>query len=175
MEKSKRTEKGVTLIELVIALVISTVFLTGIASYIQGSNLVLNNISLSDNVSVVRINLQSLLINKEAWELTSSKDAFLCINLENCTGSIPFAVYDGTDTLYYDSNDPRAGFDVSGKTCRTYPDGECSIKYDVNFSVICSTCVPKQIKINIDYVNNSSSRHNSSFVSGGNFELIKNQ
>jgi prepilin-type N-terminal cleavage/methylation domain-containing protein len=166
-------QKGFTLIETIVAMTIASIFVSGMTVYYQHSQKILKSESIKGSSLSVRLNLQSLISDTSAWNMTSSKSSFNCTSGSSCPNSNVFPIYDGRDQLYYDSSNPAAGFSYSGEPCTTYPSATCPIRAHITFSPLCMTCNPKQINVNAIF---SSSTNGEIFnaMSGHNFNMVKN-
>lgn len=167
----KNIESGFSLLEVTMAMVISTVVFTGVAGFMANSNDTLNQVGQSDAMTIVKANLQSLLNNQDSWGHTSSKSEFSCLETKTCSGKTPIAIYDANGGLYYDSRSPSAGFSKSGARCSTYPSAECPFHFEVSFESLCDNCASEQLAVDMQIISNDNVR---AVASSSDAVIVKN-
>lgn len=153
--KQLQSQAGMTLIEVMIAIAISSIVI--LASISIGN--MSTNIQAQNNVSfqadIIRRNLVALILSDAAWDQTKANNStsFSCLPVGPCSTTPGYqinTIYDsGGHAVYFVG--ALQGFNNDGTKCTGTATNPCPLTFKVQWTPVCAgaSCVPTQMKVDI--------------------------
>jgi prepilin-type N-terminal cleavage/methylation domain-containing protein len=152
---SSQSQSGMTLIEVMIAVAISSVVILASLSIGNMTTNLQNQNNFSFQADMIRRNIVTLLLSDSSWQKTLAADpSMACISSGTCNP--PFSakpiklIYDGSNVLAYNVDDTTGhGFNSDGTAC-TSTSPVCTLTYTVTWLPLCTAaCSSPQVQIDI--------------------------
>ena len=176
MEARNHKESGFSLLELILTAGLSSFIFIGSSVFVgQTLSLSIKQKSQVDLMDFKRIAL-SHLNNDLAFKETSDSSEFSCLATNTCTASQSFNIKTAYGSTHYDSTSPTQGLNENGVICDSYPSADCSIRLEVSFTDVCSSCDTKLIRINGELVASDLATEiiGNTNLKKFSFEILKN-